>query len=146
MKKRTLSRRQFGFGCAGLGTTTLFSSLVHLGAMGSASAQAVSPGDPYKALVCILLAGGNDSFNLVVPTEGGEYAEYDQIRSDLALPQSSVLPLNVLNDPHRIGAEIENDQHDFRSLESYMLAQGEITPNTSGRQELFENVLNRYIF
>jgi xylose isomerase len=45
-----------------------------------------------------------------------------------------------------IGAEIENDQHDFRSLESYMLAQGEITPNTSGRQELFENVLNRYIF
>lgn len=101
MKKRTFSRRQFGFGCAGLGTTTLLSSLVHLGAMGSASAQAVSPADPYKALVCILLAGGNDSFNLVVPADGGEYADYQGIRSDLALSQGSVLPLNVLNTPGR---------------------------------------------
>jgi uncharacterized protein (DUF1501 family) len=84
-----------------MGTTTLFSSLVHLGAMGSMSAQAIGPGDPYKALVCILLAGGNDSFNLVVPTEGGEYVEYDRIRSDLALPRGDLLPLNVLNTPGR---------------------------------------------
>ncbi len=101
MKKPKISRRQFGFGCAGLGTTTLFSSLVHLSAIGSASAQTIKPGDPYKALVCILLAGGNDSFNLVVPTEGEEYAEYSRIRSDLALPQSAVLPLNTLNTPGR---------------------------------------------
>jgi xylose isomerase len=45
-----------------------------------------------------------------------------------------------------LGAEIENGKHDFRSLEAYMLEKGDITPNTSGRQELFENVLNRYIF
>ncbi len=45
-----------------------------------------------------------------------------------------------------VGAEIEAGKHDFKSLEKYMLAKGEATPNTSGRQELFENVVNRYTF
>ncbi|MGB6042625.1 MAG: xylose isomerase [Pirellulales bacterium] len=45
-----------------------------------------------------------------------------------------------------IGAEIEDGKHDLKSLEAYMLSKGEITSNTSGRQELFENVFNRYFF
>jgi xylose isomerase len=45
-----------------------------------------------------------------------------------------------------IGAEIEAGKHDFVSLEKYMLQKGDITPNQSGRQELFENIVNRYIF
>jgi xylose isomerase len=45
-----------------------------------------------------------------------------------------------------IGGEIEAGKHDFASLEKYMLRKGDVTPNTSGRQELFENVVNRYIF
>ncbi len=45
-----------------------------------------------------------------------------------------------------VGAEIEAGKHDFKSLEKYMLEKGEVTPNTSGRQELFENVVNRYTF
>jgi xylose isomerase len=45
-----------------------------------------------------------------------------------------------------IGAEIEAGRHDFASLEKYMLRKGDVTPNTSGRQELFENVVNRYLF
>ncbi len=44
-----------------------------------------------------------------------------------------------------IGAEIENGKHDFKSLEKYMLDKGDAEPNQSGRQELFENVLNRYV-
>jgi len=44
-----------------------------------------------------------------------------------------------------IGAEIEAGKHDFASLEKYMLQKGDVTPNTSGRQELFENVVNRYV-
>ncbi len=44
-----------------------------------------------------------------------------------------------------IGAEIEAGKHNFRSLEQYMLQKGDITPNQSGRQELFENVVNRYV-
>jgi xylose isomerase len=45
-----------------------------------------------------------------------------------------------------VGAEIEAGKHGFESLEKHMLAKGEVTPNQSGRQELFENVVNRYVF
>ncbi|MDR3110247.1 MAG: xylose isomerase [Planctomycetaceae bacterium] len=45
-----------------------------------------------------------------------------------------------------IGAEIESGKHDFKSLEKYILKKGEIEPNNSGRQELFENIVNRYTF
>jgi xylose isomerase len=45
-----------------------------------------------------------------------------------------------------IGAEIESGKHSFESLEKYMLTRGDVTPNHSGRQELFENVVNRYVF
>ena len=44
-----------------------------------------------------------------------------------------------------VGAEIEAGKHDFKSLEAYMLEKGDITPNTSGRQEMYENLINRYI-
>ncbi len=45
-----------------------------------------------------------------------------------------------------IGAEIEAGNHDFKSLEAYMLEKGEATPNASGRQEAYENLINRYLF
>ncbi len=45
-----------------------------------------------------------------------------------------------------LGAEIEEGKHDLASLEKYMLRKGEISGNKSGHQELFENVVNRYIF
>ena len=45
-----------------------------------------------------------------------------------------------------IGAEIEAGKHTLETLEKYMLQKGEASPNASGRQELFENVVNRYIF
>jgi len=45
-----------------------------------------------------------------------------------------------------IGAEIEAGRHDFDSLEKYMLEKGDAAPNSSGRQELFENVVNWYVF
>jgi xylose isomerase len=44
-----------------------------------------------------------------------------------------------------VGQEIEAGKHSFKSLEKYMLGKGEITPNTSGRQEMFENLVNSYI-
>ncbi len=45
-----------------------------------------------------------------------------------------------------IGAEIEAGKHDFKSLEKYMLEKGEVSGIVSGNQELYENVVNRYIF
>ena len=42
-------------------------------------------GDDYKALVCILLAGGADAFNMLVPYDTNRYNDYVAFRSDLAL-------------------------------------------------------------
>src|SRR5207249_11015388 len=44
-----------------------------------------------------------------------------------------------------IGAEIEKGKHDFASLEGYMLKKGDAAANISGRQEMIENILNRYM-
>ena len=44
-----------------------------------------------------------------------------------------------------IGAEIESGKQSFASLEKYMLDKGEITPNTSGRQEYLENLINTFL-
>lgn len=44
-----------------------------------------------------------------------------------------------------LGAEIEAGDHDFTSLEQIMLKKGEAATNASGRQELFENVINDYV-
>jgi uncharacterized protein (DUF1501 family) len=50
-------------------------------------------GNDYKALVCILLGGGADSFNMLVPYDAARYADYVGFRSDLALAHADLLPL-----------------------------------------------------
>ena len=45
-----------------------------------------------------------------------------------------------------VGAQIEGGRQSFKALEQYVLQKGQIAPNQSGRQELFENVVNRYVF
>jgi uncharacterized protein (DUF1501 family) len=63
----------------------------------------------YKALVCIFLAGGNDSNNLIIPTIQSEYDSYSTLRgANLAIPLSggpfNVLPISPLNsDGHGYG-------------------------------------------
>jgi len=44
-----------------------------------------------------------------------------------------------------IGARIESGKANSTELEAYMLKKGEITPNTSGRQEFLENLINEFI-
>jgi xylose isomerase len=44
-----------------------------------------------------------------------------------------------------VGADIESGNADFKSLEAYMLEKGDITPNQSGRQEMLEHLINRYV-
>jgi uncharacterized protein (DUF1501 family) len=48
----------------------------------------------YKALVCIYLYGGNDGFNWIVPATQAGYQIYSTSRSNVALAQSALLPLN----------------------------------------------------
>jgi len=47
----------------------------------------------YKALVCINLAGGNDSYNMFVPTSASAHADYAKARQFLAIPRGQLLPV-----------------------------------------------------
>ncbi len=62
-------------------------------ALFTGGARAQSSG--YRALVCIFLYGGNDSTNTLVPRDATRYAQYAAVRKHLALPASSLLPLNA---------------------------------------------------
>lgn len=97
--KNQISRRNFlgTASCAAIGSTTFLSSLLNLGVANSLagmSTSSTSNGGNYKAMVCILMAGGNDSFNMLVPRNGSHYTEYSNARSNLALPQGELLPIN----------------------------------------------------
>ena len=101
------TRRQFlgQASCAAVGSASLFSTLMNLRMTNSAAAEGLSQvpsysanqlagGDDYQALVCIFLAGGNDSFNMLVPYNNSAYNEYATIRADLALPKGDLLPIH----------------------------------------------------
>lgn len=47
----------------------------------------------YQALVCIFLFGGNDANNLLIPNDTAGYANYSKIRSNLAIPQASLVAI-----------------------------------------------------
>lgn len=94
-----MSRRKFlgQASCAAVGGATFLNSFFNLGMVNALAKPFPSPmplSNDYKALVCVLLAGGNDSFNMLVPTTPEPYNAYSATRSNLALPQGSLLPLN----------------------------------------------------
>jgi len=64
-----------------------------LGLMGSALAASSDYAGltDYKALVCVFLYGGSDSFNMFVPTEEGLYNNYAQSRGSLSMARESLL-------------------------------------------------------
>jgi uncharacterized protein (DUF1501 family) len=76
--------------CCSAAGASLVSGLSKFGLV-SALAQGTTD---YKALVCIFMFGGNDSNNMLVPTDS-RYTQYLQARSVLALPQSQLLPLQI---------------------------------------------------
>ena len=92
---RPITRRHFlKASCAAMSSTTLFSTLGQLVVCNSAAAQSLPPGEDYRALVCVLLAGGNDSYNMLVPYSNDEYQQYSSVRADLALAHDTLLPLD----------------------------------------------------
>jgi uncharacterized protein (DUF1501 family) len=62
---------------------------------GLAVAQAASLAgfSDYKALVCVYLLGGNDSWSMVVPTSAAEYNAYAASRQNLAIARDVLLPI-----------------------------------------------------
>ena len=95
MDNTDASRRRFlkSANCAALSSIGIFNTIANLRLMSNAVAAPPAGPDDYRALVCLFLHGGNDSYNMLVPTTASEYTNYAAVRTNLALPQSSVLPL-----------------------------------------------------
>jgi len=96
--KKHLSRRKFikQSSCAAIGGTTMLSTLCNLKVMNAAAMTnsfVIGSGD-YKAIVCLMLSGGNDSFNMLMPTDSAAYAEYSTARTNLAIPKNQIRSLN----------------------------------------------------
>ena len=66
------------------------------GAAFAQSAGFVAPFSDYRALVCVFLFGGNDSWNMLVPAGGAEYNAYAASRQNLAVDAATLLPINPL--------------------------------------------------
>ena len=93
MKNSNISRRRFLRNAMGTG----FASSSMVGTLGSlAATQSLAADGDYKALVCVFFLGGNDSFNMVVPSSLTEYNEYAAARQNLAIAQADLLALNPL--------------------------------------------------
>lgn len=84
------SRRQLLKAGLGMAGATGLGTALPGGMFYSASSQAAQE---YRSIVCVLLAGGADSFNMVVPRSDAAYSQYQQRRSDLALSKGDLLPL-----------------------------------------------------
>ena len=91
-----ISRRGFlkQLNCAAVGTSAILNTLLNLKLANSVSAQ----GGPLdnKALVCIFLSGGCDSFNLLVPWEQNAYNAYAASRGAYGSTGGLALDRNAL--------------------------------------------------
>ncbi len=123
------TRRQFlrQAACAALGTSGLVNALWDLQRINAATVAGSGQFNDYKALVCLFLYGGNDSNNLLVPTDTADYRAYATARGSLALSASSLLPI-----PCRVG-----DGRTYGLHPSLPELQGLFT---SGRMALVANV------
>ncbi len=98
MKRKTgdgISRRKFigQASCAAVGTTAFYSTLTSLLMSSRVSAQSLPASGGHKALVCLFLDGGNDSFNMLVPQETDEFQRYRSARTEMGLTPDQPLPI-----------------------------------------------------
>ncbi len=82
--------------CAAVSSIPILNTLLNLRLAGSIAA-ATPANNEYRALVCLFLSGGNDSFNMLMPRSAPHYASYLAARANLALPQASLLPISPTN-------------------------------------------------
>jgi uncharacterized protein (DUF1501 family) len=79
---------------------------LNLSALGSAAAQSATD---YKALVCIFLFGGNDSMNMVLPTDTASWSNYMAVRNQapdsiaLMAPGTAPVATAAAGSPARLG-------------------------------------------
>jgi uncharacterized protein (DUF1501 family) len=59
----------------------------------AAYASGIGGFSDYKALVCVFLFGGNDSWSMLVPRSAAEYSAYAASRRNLAIARDALLPV-----------------------------------------------------
>lgn len=88
---------------------------------GMAYSQGIGTSAPfpdYKALVCVFLFGGNDSYNMLIPRSNAEYNVYANSRQNMAIAQQDLLAINPTT--------VDGSQYGLH-------------PSMAGVQGLFEN-------
>src|SRR4051794_23101995 len=91
-----LTRRRF-FGqasCAAVSSLPVLNTILNLQLAQDLSAVTAPANGEYRALVCLFLSGGNDSFNMLVPRDPTAYATYQTSRSNLALSPAQLIDIN----------------------------------------------------
>lgn len=96
------SRRRFlgQASCAAISSIPVLNTLLNLSVAEKLSAVTAPSNTDYRALVCIFLSGGNDSFNMLVPREASAYATYQATRSNLALTPAQLIDINPIGLPN----------------------------------------------
>lgn len=107
IKSNRSTRRLFLSQMAALGSLKVAAPFaLNLAALGSAAAVGASD---YKALVCLFLFGGNDSFNMFLPTDAISWTNYTTIRNQapdsiaLKATGTSPDPSAPVGSPARLG-------------------------------------------
>jgi uncharacterized protein (DUF1501 family) len=87
-----LTRRRFlrNVAAGGLGYAVAHTPGVAFAQMGGGGEFA-----DYRALVCVFLFGGNDSWNMLVPRSQAEYNVYAATRQNLAVPLADLVPVTL---------------------------------------------------
>jgi uncharacterized protein (DUF1501 family) len=120
---------------AGAGAPTALSLL----AAGSASAQTAPD---YKAIVCLFLFGGNDSFNMVLPTDAASWQAYSTTRNQapdsIALLAPGVVPNAgaAVGSPARLGGVLALNPLNANGLNTGRTLA--LHPLMGGVQQLFD--------
>lgn len=102
MTPHPISRRSFlrQLNCAAVSSSAILNTLLNLKLANSAAADDLGDGTDSKALVCLFLSGGIDSFQMLVPWEQSRYNSYATTRGafgtdgGLALDRNTLLRLN----------------------------------------------------
>ncbi|MGB8170929.1 MAG: DUF1501 domain-containing protein [Chthoniobacteraceae bacterium] len=96
-----ISRRRFlgQASCAAVSSLPVLSTLLNLRLAQDLAAVTTPASGEYRALVCLFLSGGNDSFNMLVPRAPAAYATYQTTRSNLALTPAQLIDIHPIGLP-----------------------------------------------
>ena len=98
----SFSRRRFigRTSCAAVSSIPVLNTMLSLSLTEKLAAVTAPTNSDYRAVVCIFLAGGNDSYNMLVPRSPAAYAQYQTSRANLALTPAQLIDINPIGLPN----------------------------------------------